>query len=201
MVPWLLGLKKVGETVEEGDILAEIETDKATMEFECFYEGTILHIGVQEGETAPVDSLLAIIGPAGTDVSAIVAGGVLLATPASDKAEAPAAVKEEIAIEEPKTVATTNNSHGSRIFASPLAKKIASDKGYVLSEIKGSGENGRIIKKDVENYTPAAIQVADSSTKPTATSCSTNFAMLEKKNNRRKELSNAESNSEVFREF
>ena len=84
-------LKKVGETVEEGDILAEIETDKATMEFECFYEGTILHIGVQEGETAPVDSLLAIIGPAGTDVSAIVAGGVLLATPASDKAEAPAA--------------------------------------------------------------------------------------------------------------
>ena len=177
-------LKKVGETVEEGDILAEIETDKATMEFECFYEGTILHIGVQEGETAPVDSLLAIIGPAGTDVSAIVAGGVLLATPASDKAEAPAAVKEEIAIEEPKTVATTNNSHGSRIFASPLAKKIASDKGYVLSEIKGSGENGRIIKKDVENYTPAAIQVADSSTKPTATTVVTNFAIAGEENTR-----------------
>ena len=81
MVPWLLGLKKVGETVEEGDILAEIETDKATMEFECFYDGTILHIGVQEGETAPVDSLLAIIGPAGTDVSAIVAGGVSIGNP------------------------------------------------------------------------------------------------------------------------
>ena len=177
-------LKKVGETVEEGDILAEIETDKATMEFECFYEGTILHIGVQEGETAPVDSLLAIIGPAGTDVSAIVAGGVSLATPASDKAEAPAAVKEEIAVEEPKTVATTNNSHGGRIFASPLAKKIASDKGYVLSEIKGSGENGRIIKKDVENYTPAAIQVADSSTKPTATTVVTNFAIAGEENTR-----------------
>jgi pyruvate dehydrogenase E2 component (dihydrolipoamide acetyltransferase) len=177
-------LKKVGETVEEGDILAEIETDKATMEFECFYEGTILHIGVQEGETAPVDSLLAIIGPAGTDISAIVAGGVSLATPALDKAEAPAAVKEEIAVEEPKTVATTNNSHGGRIFASPLAKKIASDKGYVLSEIKGSGENGRIIKKDVENYTPAAIQVADSSTKPTATTVVTNFAIAGEENTR-----------------
>ncbi len=68
-------LKKVGDAVEEGDMLAEIETDKATMEFECFYEGTLLYIGVQEGETAPVDSLLTIIGPAGTDVSAIVANG------------------------------------------------------------------------------------------------------------------------------
>ncbi len=71
-------LKKEGDSVEEGDILAEIETDKATMEFECFYEGTILYIGVQEGETAPVDSLLTIIGPAGTNVSAIIAGGVAI---------------------------------------------------------------------------------------------------------------------------
>ncbi|WOC39733.1 pyruvate dehydrogenase complex dihydrolipoamide acetyltransferase [Polaribacter sp. HL-MS24] len=168
-------LKKVGETVEEGDILAEIETDKATMEFECFYEGTILHIGVQEGETAPVDSLLAIIGPAGTDVSAIVAGGVPTANVTSDNAEAPAAKKEEI-IEEPKTVAASNTTNG-RIFASPLAKKIASDKGYALSEIKGSGENGRIIKKDVENYTPATVQVADSPSQSTATAVVTNFAI------------------------
>ena len=74
-------LKNVGDKVEEGDILAEIETDKATMEFECFYEGTILYIGVQEGETTPVDSLLTIIGPEGTDVSKIVAnGGIILET-------------------------------------------------------------------------------------------------------------------------
>ena len=76
-------LKKEGDSVEEGDILAEIETDKATMEFECFYEGTILYIGVQEGETAPVDSLLTIIGPAGTNVSAIIAGGVAIGATSS----------------------------------------------------------------------------------------------------------------------
>ena len=151
-------LKKVGETVEEGDILAEIETDKATMEFECFYEGTILYIGVQEGETAPVDSLLTIIGPTGTDVTAIVASGGV----ATSAANAPAIEEKETEIAE-KTVeaastATMNTTNG-RIFASPLAKKIAADKGYQLSDIKGSGENGRIIKKDVENHTPMAKTV------------------------------------------
>ena len=151
-------LKKVGETVEEGDILAEIETDKATMEFECFYEGTILYIGVQEGETAPVDSLLTIIGPTGTDVTAIVASGGV----ATSAANAPVIEEKETEIAE-KTVeaastATMNTTNG-RIFASPLAKKIAADKGYQLSDIKGSGENGRIIKKDVENHTPMAKTV------------------------------------------
>ncbi|TXD48831.1 pyruvate dehydrogenase complex dihydrolipoamide acetyltransferase [Polaribacter sp. IC073] len=151
-------LKKVGDVVEEGDMLAEIETDKATMEFECFYEGTILYIGVQEGETAPVDSLLTIIGPAGTDVSALVAnGGTASSLEKSDdktsekKAEKPAAKEEE-----KKISTTTTNTNGGRIFASPLAKKIASDKGINLADVNGSGENGRIIKKDVENYTPAA---------------------------------------------
>lgn len=160
-------LKNVGDKIEEGDILAEIETDKATMEFESFNEGTLLHIGVQEGESAPVDSLLAIIGNAGTDVTALVAAqkAGTLSTASEDQTEAP---KEEIKTAEvaPKkatetTTATTNS--GGRIFASPLAKKIASDKGIKLSDIKGSGDNGRIIKKDVENYTPqvaAPVQAA-----------------------------------------
>ena len=150
-------LKKVGDTVEEGIMLAEIETDKATMEFECFYEGTILYIGVQEGETAPVDSLLTIIGPAGTDVSAIVANGGASApaikTTSNKEEVKPAAVAKT---EETITINTSNNSSNSRVFASPLAKKIASDKGINLADINGSGENGRVIKKDVENYTPTS---------------------------------------------
>ena len=145
-------LKKVGDAVEEGDILAEIETDKATMEFESFYEGTLLHIGVEEGQTAPVDSLLAIIGPAGTDVSAVVASGGVVAAPAT---ETKTEVKKEAAPVAEETSTVSNNS-GGRIFASPLAKKIAQDKGFNLADIKGSGENGRIVKKDVENYTPSA---------------------------------------------
>ncbi|WP_158840843.1 pyruvate dehydrogenase complex dihydrolipoamide acetyltransferase [Polaribacter sp. L3A8] len=155
-------LKKVGDVVTEGDMLAEIETDKATMEFECFYEGTILYIGVQEGETAPVDSLLTIIGPAGTDVSALVANGGGVSAPAEEtaapvaKAPEKAAAKPAAKVEETKTTSTTNNTANGRIFVSPLAKKIATDKGINLANVSGSGENGRIIKKDVENYTPAA---------------------------------------------
>ncbi len=162
-------LKKVGDVVAEGDILAEIETDKATMEFECFYEGTILHIGVQEGDTAPVDSLLTIIGPAGTDVSAVVAGGVPNEDAASNeksetKSETKAETKTEnttTKVEEttPSNANTTSSNASGRIFASPLAKKIATDKGINLADVNGSGENGRIIKKDIENYTPAVAKV------------------------------------------
>ncbi|MDR7369316.1 2-oxo acid dehydrogenase subunit E2 [Flavobacterium aquidurense] len=150
-------LKKVGDAVAEGDILAEIETDKATMEFESFNEGTLLYIGIQEGNTAPVDSLLAIIGPAGTDISGIAenytAGGAAPAPeasgPATEEKAAPAAEKA--------TEATADtSSNGGRILASPLAKKIASDKGIQLTQVKGSGENGRIVKSDIENFTPAA---------------------------------------------
>ncbi|WP_202702524.1 pyruvate dehydrogenase complex dihydrolipoamide acetyltransferase [Flavobacterium sp. UGB4466] len=145
-------LKKVGDAVAEGDILAEIETDKATMEFESFNAGTLLYIGIQEGNTAPVDSLLAIIGPAGTDVSGIsanyTAGGAVSAPATEETKTAPAAEKAT------ETVAETSN--GGRILASPLAKKIASDKGISLNQVKGSGENGRIVKSDIENFTPAA---------------------------------------------
>jgi pyruvate dehydrogenase E2 component (dihydrolipoamide acetyltransferase) len=146
-------LKKVGDTVAEGDILAEIETDKATMEFESFNAGTLLYIGIQEGNTAPVDSLLAIIGPAGTDIAGIAenytaGGAATTSAPATEeKAAAPAAEKA--------TEAVTDNSNGGRILASPLAKKIASDKGIQLTQVKGSGENGRIVKSDIENFTPS----------------------------------------------
>jgi pyruvate dehydrogenase E2 component (dihydrolipoamide acetyltransferase) len=148
-------LKKVGDAVAEGDILAEIETDKATMEFESFNEGTLLYIGIQEGNTAPVDSLLAIIGPAGTDISGIAenytAGGTSTASaPVTEEKAAPAAEKAT------ETAVAETSSNGGRILASPLAKKIASDKGIQLTQVKGSGENGRIVKSDIENFTPSA---------------------------------------------
>ncbi|WP_243471018.1 pyruvate dehydrogenase complex dihydrolipoamide acetyltransferase [Winogradskyella sp. MH6] len=159
-------LKKVGDEVEEGDILAEIETDKATMEFESFQSGTLLHIGLEEGESAKVDSLLAIIGPAGTDVSGVaknfkVGGSESKSEP---KTETKAAPKEEKKGEpkkveaKPASTSTSTSAVSSsdgRIFASPLAKKMAEEKGINLSQVKGSGENGRIVKRDIENFTPA----------------------------------------------
>ncbi|MEM8763087.1 MAG: 2-oxo acid dehydrogenase subunit E2 [Bacteroidota bacterium] len=149
-------LKKVGDEVEEGDILAEIETDKATMEFESFYSGTLLHIGIQEGEGAPVDSLLAVIGPEGTDVTAV------LNAPVEATADAAPEVATETKSEttENASVSEAPVADGQRVFASPLAKKMAADKGINLSTVKGSGDHGRIVKRDIENYIPAAATVA-----------------------------------------
>nr|WP_315126394.1 pyruvate dehydrogenase complex dihydrolipoamide acetyltransferase [uncultured Capnocytophaga sp.] len=148
-------LKKVGDTVKEGDILAEIETDKATMEFESFYAGTLLYIGLKEGESASVDSLLAIIGPAGTDINAV------LAAVQGGGAPAAAAPKAESKPAETAAPAATQSANANdRVFASPLAKKIAQDKGINLTEVKGTGENGRIVKKDVESFTPSAKAAA-----------------------------------------
>lgn len=148
-------LKKVGDTVKEGDILAEIETDKATMEFESFHSGTLLYIGIQEGESAPVDSVLAIIGPAGTDVLAyaesLKSGGVPTAAPASAPAEIPTSVPAATPAAAPVV------QEGGRIFASPLARQIAKEKGIDLGQVKGTGENGRIVKSDVEHFTPAPV--------------------------------------------
>lgn len=141
-------LKKVGDTIKEGDILAEIETDKATMEFESFNSGTLLFIGIQEGVSAPVDSVLAIIGPAGTDISGIAEnykkGG---ATPAQIEKN------NEVSTSQPTNHNSETATSSERIFISPLAKKIADEKGININQVKGSGENGRIIKSDVENYT------------------------------------------------
>lgn len=171
-------LKNVGDKVEEGDILAEIETDKATMEFESFYEGTLLYVGINEGESAPVDSLLAVIGPDGTDVSGVVEAaksGNLGGTASEETKEAPK--QEEKVVQAAAPVAETTTSNTGRIFASPLAKKIAKDKGINLAEVKGTGENGRIVKKDVENFTPAAKVVAPAQTSATPTTAVTNFAI------------------------
>jgi len=158
-------LKKVGDAVEEGDILAEIETDKATMEFESFYSGTLLHIGIQEGESAPVDEVLAIIGPEGTDVSAVLKAGTSKAPEAKKETK-----QEESPGKEPEKPAPApaspggNTAEGGRIFVSPLARKMAEEKGIDLNDVQGSGDNGRIIKRDIENYTPSAKPAAPETT-------------------------------------
>ena len=148
--------KKVGDSVKEGEILAEIETDKATMEFESFYDGVLLHIGIDEGSTAPVDSIIAIIGTEGEDITDLVK---------TDKPEIKVEVKEEPKVEvkeepkvqvkeEPKPYFTSNDSL-DRVLISPLARKLANEKGIDISSIKGSGDNGRIIKRDIDSYKPS----------------------------------------------
>lgn len=158
-------LKKVGDKIDEGDILAEIETDKATMEFESFNEGTLLYIGLNEGDTAAVDSLLAIIGEAGTNVDDIVKN--FKVTGSSDKKdEVPKQVEQKATPSKVETTITmpTAKSSDERVVASPLAKKLAEEKGINLSQLQGTGDAGRIIKRDVENYVPATA----SSTSPSA---------------------------------
>ena len=158
-------LKQVGDTVEEGDILAEIETDKATMEFESFFSGVLLHIGTAVGETAPVDTLLAIIGPAGTDVSAILAAPPAtsvtpLKAPEAIPAPTPTPAETPAAVATPVVEQASATPNTGRIMASPLAKKIAKEKGIDLRLVSGTGESGRIVKRDVEQYTPAATTSA-----------------------------------------
>lgn len=160
--------KKVGDAVKSGEVLAEIETDKATMEFESFFDGVLLHIGVETGQTAPVNSVLAIIGEAGEDISAILANaaaGAPGATPepaaAQANAPSPAPVAQTAA---PAPVATpaaapvvapiVTNNNSERVFASPLAKKLAAERGIAIEAVAGTGENGRIVKRDVDHYVP-----------------------------------------------
>ena len=167
--------KKVGDTVKEGEILAEIETDKATMEFESFYDGVLLHIGIDEGSTAPVDSIIAIIGSKGEDISKIINND----TPAVKEEPTPVVKEEPITVvkeeptpvvkeeptpavkEEPTPVVkeevkadSTISISNDRILISPLAKKLANEKGIDISAIKGSGDNGRIIKRDIDSFKP-----------------------------------------------
>ncbi len=139
---------KEGDTVEAGDIIAEVETDKATMDVEVFDAGTILKIVPGEGDAVPLGGIIAIIGEAGEDISALLEGG---ATEAPQKEE-----KQEVAVEEQKEETTSTpqaaSSENGRVKASPLAKKIAADKGIDLTGMSGSGPEGRIIKKDVEDF-------------------------------------------------
>ncbi len=171
-------LKKVGDKVESGDILAEVETDKATMELESYEDGTLLYIGVEEGGAVPVDGVIAVIGEEGADYEKLIkarSGKKKKEDNADSKAnasdvEAPEASSDESESEEkdapayaPSRSTNGSSSDGSadsqtdgRIKASPLAKKMAEEKGYDLSSIEGSGENGRIVKRDVEDYQPSA---------------------------------------------
>lgn len=160
--------KNVGEDVKKGDVLADIETDKATMELESYKDGKLLYQGAEEGGTIKVNDLLCVIGKEGTDVDAIVAaskgGGEAAAQPeapaqqpASQSASQPAAAAETAQPQQAQQPQVVNEG---RIFASPLAKKIAEERGIDLKYVKGSGDNGRIVKSDIENYTPTAQPAA-----------------------------------------
>ena len=155
-------LKKVGDNVDEGDILAEIETDKATMEFESFQSGFLLYIGLQVGESAKVDDLLAIIGPKGVSVNHLV-DNFGKNNSSVDKTEEPISEPVETKqVVESSTIAVENKEpvNNKRLFISPLAKKLALEKNININTISGSGENGRIIKIDIENYktgTPSSV--------------------------------------------
>lgn len=141
--------KKVGDKVKDDDILADVETDKATMEVMGFATGTLLHIGVEKGKAAKVNGIIAIVGPEGTDVSAILAqGDTVSASSSSASASSVSASTSSASV-------GVKADNDSRVKASPLAKRIAKEKGIDLSQVTGSAEGGRIIKKDIENYTPA----------------------------------------------
>ncbi len=153
--------KNVGDRVSEGDLLAEIETDKATMEFEAFpgQEGILLYIGTGEGEMSPVDTVLAILGEEGEDIESLKGGSVPPEDPVKEEVSNPTPVEEA-----PVTVASVANvapvvpivvpSDGS-VKASPLARKLASERGIDLNMLQGSGDRGRIIKRDVDSFNPA----------------------------------------------
>lgn len=153
--------KKVGDKVASGELLAEIETDKATMEFESFFDGVLLHIGVEKGKSVPVNVVLAIIGEEGEDISALLANAGDLTeelkaeektveTPKANPAPVPAAATTTVKATPAATPAPANG----RIYASPLAKKVAEDKGIDINQVAGTGDNGRIVKRDVDHFTP-----------------------------------------------
>jgi len=159
-------LKNVGDPVKSGELLAEIETDKATMEFESFYDGVLLHIGVETGKAAPVNALLAVIGNSGEDISAILSSASATDTSAEtapkQEQEAPkpvadptpAPIPTPTVVQPVKTSAPVAMASNDRVYASPLAKKLADERGIDLNYVQGSGENGRIVKRDVDHYQP-----------------------------------------------
>lgn len=164
-------LKKVGEEVKSGDILAEVETDKATMELESYDDGFLLHIGVKDGDSVPVDGVIAIIGEKDEDVSSILNDlkskkedenekeSVVVSNEDEDKIESkeniiPSLKVEQKSLSNVEVKEIIDSENNSRIKASPLAKKLALDKGINIHEVSGSGDGGRITKKDIENFSP-----------------------------------------------
>jgi pyruvate dehydrogenase E2 component (dihydrolipoamide acetyltransferase) len=153
--------KKVGDSVKNNELLAEIETDKATMEYESYNTGTLLYIGAEAGKSVPVNGVLAIIGEKDADWKTLLKAheskGSSASAPAAPNAEAKVAEPAKAADAEPAKAAEAEASHSNgRVKASPLAKKLAKDKGYDINNIEGSGDQGRVTKRDVENYKPAA---------------------------------------------
>ena len=151
---------KVGDTIKSDDAIADVETDKATMEVTAYADGTLLHIGVEAGQAAKVNDIIAIVGPAGTDVTP------LLNQKKSTKKAAPAEKKEESAVTAPASTTASSSeasssSDDSRVKASPLARKIAKEKGINLNDVKGSADGGRIVKRDVENFVPTAAKATE----------------------------------------
>lgn len=147
---------KVGDKVKSDDSLADVETDKATMEVVGYEEGTLLYIGVKEGEAAPVNGIIAIVGKEGTDITPLLQDAGTAPAAAAPAAEsAPAAAASTPAAEEKET----SHSDG-RVKASPLARKIAKEKGIDLNAVKGTAEGGRIVKKDIEDFKPGAAPAA-----------------------------------------
>jgi pyruvate dehydrogenase E2 component (dihydrolipoamide acetyltransferase) len=142
--------KKVGDDIKPGDILADVETDKATMELENYVKGTLLHIGLEKGQAVPVDAVIAIVGQKGEDISALI-NSAQVSVPSAEKGGAE--IKKEVSTPLSITQQTSNNNPqtDSRLKASPLAKKIALEKGIDIKNISGSGDSGRIVKRDIEN--------------------------------------------------
>lgn len=157
-------IKKVGDEVKSGDILAEVETDKATMELEAYEDGTLLYIGVEEGNAVAVDGVMAIIGEKGADYETLLkAQSQSSGETKEDKSVAPGQTTPEVVAQEASVpsangsaVSSSSSSDNGRIKISPLARKMAEEKGYDLGQINGSGDNGRIIKRDIENFKPSA---------------------------------------------
>ena len=153
--------KKVGDKVKSGELLADIETDKATMEFESFQDGVLLHIGVEKGKAAPVDSILAILGKEGENVSSLIAAEKNKPSVKAEEKTPPAKaepVKETVAEKKVVSPAPTyghqysaNNNDG-RLKVSPLAKRLANEKGIKVNAVMGTGDGGRVVKRDIENY-------------------------------------------------
>jgi len=152
--------KKVGDKIKPGDVLAEVETDKATMELESYNEGTLLYIGVEAGNAVVVDGILAVVGKEGDEFQSLLQGTPVAAASAPTETKQADAIVETAAAE----ATTVASSDDDRIKASPLAKKIAADKGIDLSKLTGSGDGGRVIKKDVDQYTPSAAQQSSAAT-------------------------------------
>jgi len=169
--------KKVGDTVKKGDLLADVETDKATMELESYKNGKLLYIGAQKGDKVPVNALLCIIGEEGkVDIDKIVAaakGGVAAPAAAAEKTSASAngsAGTENAAPAKEATAAPNEEGTNGRVKASPLAKKLAAEKGINISQVQGSGDGGRITKSDIDNYKPAAAETKTAAAAPVASS-------------------------------